>query len=452
MVSLKFNLCFLFMFSFYGLTQAIPVSKQAEHSVMSFADINSQVLAAAKLLKKGDHALACSVLKNLPKKVSPRNQLMLNIQFLLGQCSAGLGLYQDAQQYFEKVVELDPNQARPHLDLALVYQYTGDYRAATKQYNTLLDMPNVQPKVKNKIEYLLDNRPDALRYHVEFSAGLIVDSNVNNGPTSETIDIYDKEFTFNIESLPISASGKGFGGALSIEKLLDRSSRLKGRISLTNAAYEQSDQYDSSVLDASILYSKKKGQAEFSIKPSIVSVTLGSEPLLSVLGVDGSMSKVLESGMRMNTLLGYQNFQYSQNSDINVQLLRTQLSFKSHYASSLILNSNVGFGIGSGVNSDNSYNQVSLGMGVDYSPLTSLLFTLSYQLNSTGYNGKISGFDSARNDIRSHILGVMSYNLKAWSMPRVTLETGLNIYDNRSNIEVYDSKRNQVFAIMRVTI
>jgi len=458
-VKLKFNLCALLMVFLVGGAQAAPNIKHVSTSNkvdtkpgLSFTEMNSRVLAAAKLLKKGDHAKACSVLKTLPNQGNPRDQLMLNIQFLLGQCSAGLGLYEDSKKYLENVVKLDSGQARPHLDLALVYQYLGEYGAATKQYDTLLSMHNVKPKVKEKVEFLLDNQPDALRYQVEFSAGVILDSNVNNGPTSETVKIYDKEFAFNIESLPISASGKGFGAGLSAEKLLDRSSKLKGSVVLKNAVYDQSDEYDSSVLDTSVLYSRKKGRAEYGLKPGFTTVSLGGEPLLNVFGVDGSVSNVLRSGVRVNALLGYQNFQYSNNSGLNVQLIRSQLSFKYQYRSNLILNSKMGLGLGSAATAENSYNQLGFSIGADYSPQAPLLFSLKYQLSSTGYNGKMAGFESARSDTRGHVSAMMSYNLKAWSLPRVTLEAGFNSYDNRSNIEVYDSERNQFFMIMRITI
>ncbi|MDC2890199.1 tetratricopeptide repeat protein [Psychrosphaera algicola] len=61
-----------------------------------------------------------------------------------------MGLYDDAKNYFQVLIEEDPEQARPYLDLAIIHQYLGEFDLAEDIYERVLDLNSLEPDVHKK--------------------------------------------------------------------------------------------------------------------------------------------------------------------------------------------------------------------------------------------------------------------------------------------------------------
>ncbi len=458
MLSNKFKGTFKFV-PLLIISVFISVSTKANNS-QTLNDINNEVVSAIKLIKAKDFSKACSVLnsiydaKLLSESVESNKQIRLNVFYLLGQCYAGLGLYDQAQEHLKQVVVSDPNEPRPYLDLALIYQYMGEYQQANEQFDFLLSMKDLTPALRDKVERFSKNSPDALQYYVNFTGGIISDSNINNAPIVDSITIYDQNFIFNTDLRPLDSAGVNLGVQAQVSKLLSKTSYVSGQIDFTSTSFGDFSSQDSTVLDLSAAYNSKIWNGEYSIQPRFATVSIGGSPLLSVIGIDAGYSSLWQEDLRVNTKVGYQQYSYSDDDERSVGEIKGEILFNYRLFDNLFLYTNLGYSIGSASEDIYSYSDIIIKLGADYSFTSNLLLSASYKINSTSYSGEIAGFGETRSDSRSALNVNASYNLGKISniLRRVTLDAGVNIYSNTSNIELFENERDQTYLLFNIAL
>ncbi|MBM96327.1 MAG: hypothetical protein CMI09_10855 [Oceanospirillaceae bacterium] len=423
--------------------------------MLSVSQLNDRILKATKEVNAKEYAIACSELLLLPQEVHElQPQLTYNTWFLLGQCHAGLGLYPEARSYFRKVVEADPTAARPRLDLALVEQYLGNFSAANEQFDYLRDDEELPEEIQDKVDAIYGQRPDRLRYFIEGYFGTLTDSNINYGPESDVIRIYDKDFVFNRESRPISGNGTNLGARLSLEKLLDRDTRLSGRLSLDTVTYTDNEDFDSSILDLNFACRQKLWSGEYMIQPRYASVKLGESTLFTVMGLDGGYAWLQGDNLRLTGLLGYKNYTYSTDDRRNTGEIKPQFLANYRYSGKLIFNGRLGYALGSASEESYSYTDLELGAGLDYAFSSTLMLSLNYEMSSTSYSAELEGFDTVRQDDRTKLSAELSYNLKQLGefFKRFNIDAGMREYTNSSNVALFENSRTQTYITLRATL
>jgi tetratricopeptide (TPR) repeat protein len=433
--------------------QAEPVAP--EWQTVSVTQLNERLIQAAKAIAARDYAGACSELTLVPQELDERQpQLTFNAWYLLGQCHAGLGMYDEARDYFQKVVEADPQAPRPRLDLAMVEQYLGDFEAADRQFAALDDIEGLDASVRDRIDEIYDQRPNRLQYGAEVYVGMINDSNINYGPDSDVLHLYDRDLTLNRESRPLASSGQQMGLTLSIDKLMDRRSRLSGRLGLAKTAYSESADFDNSILDLLVAWRQKAWGGEYMIQPRYAAVTLGSENLFNVAGIESGYAWLQTDDLRLTAMLGYRTYSYSVDSDRNTSELRPWVQANYRYTGQLILNARAGYSFATAANDAYSYSDLELALGADYVITPALLLTLNYETSSTGYAGKLDGYGKARSDQRSKVSAGISYNFQNFGdqLKRFSLDLGLRNYSNSSNIDLYENQRTQSYLTIRAAM
>lgn len=452
------KLTFFSLILYTTLISDYAIGAQLENENVALININTTVLSAVKLIKNKKYARACAELNNIPKfsvvdvNDTKKEQLQLNVYYLLGQCYSGLGLTEQAKTYFEKVVMFDPTEPRPYLDLALTYQYLGKFSLANRQYRRLLKMPNLEPSLKEKIKHLKQINPSSLQYYVEISSGVISDSNINNGPLTDSITIYDEEFFLNNETLPISAVGINAGLKMSATKLLDNTSSASALVNFTSTTFIDNEDHNNYVIDLSLGYRQKVWGGEYSIQPRLASVFIGSESFLNVLGVNANYSHLLGRDIRMTYQLGYQSLSYSEDTTRDLVQLKPELMMHYQLVDDLLLYTKLGKTFGSADDGSRSYTDTSFTFGTDYALDVALLMSLTYKYNPADYSEESEGFGIVRSDTRTSLSAELSYNLKGYSLDRLTFELGAKVYEASSNIEIYENERTQVYATLIFTL
>lgn len=75
---------------------------------------------------------------------------------------AKMNLWREAMFRFKRAVQIDPNDARAHNNLAVAYEATGDFEAARKEYLEALKLdrtnPYIQKNYSRYVEFLSRNR------------------------------------------------------------------------------------------------------------------------------------------------------------------------------------------------------------------------------------------------------------------------------------------------------
>ncbi|MFT5003160.1 MAG: tetratricopeptide (TPR) repeat protein [Flavobacteriales bacterium] len=445
--------------TFTSIVALFTVTSSLAANTVDLRVINQKVNLAIKRIKKKQYAQACAELVNLPK-VSDLSgstkdqaaQLQLNIYYSMGQCHAGLGLYAQAKDNFEIVVNADRSQPRPFLDLALTHQYLGEFEQANQQYNNLLGMSTLSQTVRNKVEVLLRNSPYAFKYFVDFTTGVLADNNINNAPSVSSITIYDEEFILNKDNQPISATGINAGLKLRFSKLLDRYSSLSGLANFTTTAFTGNEDHNFTVFDLSAAYHHKMWGGEYSIAPRYANVTIGGSNLLNVLGFDVTFAMLAQQNLRILGKVGYQMYSYSDDSTRDLTEIKPQLIVNYQLYDGLLLSSKLGYSIANAENSAQSSTGVTIDLGVNYAVRPELLLSASYELNPSTYDSELVGFDKIRSDTRAHYNLEASYNLKDYSWQRVTIDIGIDVFEAESNIEIFKNSRSQVYLLFRFTL
>lgn len=435
------------------------VLSETNTTLLNNRNVANKVSSATKLLKQKSYAKACSQLMDLSELASKVDssqskeaQLQLNINYLLGQCHAGLALFKEASVYFERVVQYDPSEPRPYLDLALTYQYLGEYSLADSKYSELLDMPNLSDTVRQKVEHLYSNNPNKIQYFIDFSTGVISDDNINNAPITDSITMWDTEFIFNNDSRPKSDLGIYLGANAKANKLLSSQSRLTSTLEINSTNFTTDSEHNNAVIDFGVTYHRKLWGGEYSVQTRLANVSIGNESLLNVFGVNGIYSIIPFNKLRTTAKLGIQTLSYTESSDRNVNELNTGFLVNYQVSNKWLLNSEVGFAYGAASDDANSYTNYKFDFGGNYSITNSLLLSMTLRYNPRKYLSKMEAFNKTRDDQRTLINTELNYNFKDNISQRLTLDLGVNLFQNKSNIKVFENDRTQAYLILHFTI
>ena len=416
------------------------------YAALDVGQLNQQIVNSVKLIKTHQYAAACQQLENLPDTLyQTQRQIGLNSLFLKGQCQAGLGNYATAQGYFETLIKLDPKPARPYLDLALIYQYQGQYSAATRLYKQLSERQDLSETVQDHLDQLLAQRPDAWQWRVTGHMGGISDSNINNAPVADSIRIYDLEFIFNSESRPRTSTGMQLGGQAYISKLFTPKRRMQLNMSIDTISYGEHTDFNSQVLQLSGAYQEKRWGGEVMIQPKLAMVSVGGDSLLDVMGLDLAYSYLKSDQTRITTLFGYHNYGYSQDVDRDKSVMKPEIRVDYQWSDKLLLQWGAFYGMGGASVDHYSYTALGLDVGVDYHPFSGMVASFQYQMERVDYSSAIPGFEEVRADQLSQMNLMVNYNWQRFSLPWLTTEMGLRNYTNTSNVALFEYDRRQIY-------
>ena len=436
---------------------SLPALANTENS-SELRDINAQLLESINLLKEKQYAQACVKLKLLPelKNVASNDvekQLQLNIFYLQGQCFSGLGLYDEAKEYFLKVIADDPNQPRPYLDLALIYQYLGEFSAAEGIYKRVLRLPTLNSDIKDKISRMRNVNPEMLSYTLEVAAGGLHDDNLINLPSADTITIYgDKELVLGDNLRPSPTQGLFLGVNASVTKLLSNDNRITAKINVESSTYPQESKGDTVLTDLTAGYHKKIGESEYGIEPRFASISLGGEVLLNVTALTARYTTFFSSNIRISPMLEYLNYSYTGDSARDVSILMPQLMASYTYSPELIFNGLLAIGTATANEDIHSYDNTILELGVKYKFNPNLILSFDYRVDDVEYGAETPAFTTKRADTRSHLNLQASYNFRDIGFDRMTLDVGIKNYDNASNVALYEHTRAQYYAIVKYVV
>lgn len=436
------------------LFTSISVCAQTDEQLK---DINAQLLESINLLKEKQYARACVKLKLLPALTNTstnaiEKQLQINIHYLQGQCFSGLGLYDEAKEYFNKVIQEDPEQPRPYLDLAIIYQYLGEFESAERIYERVLNLPTLNDEVRTKINKMRGVNPEKLSYSLELSFGALIDDNVINAPTESSFIIYDNEFMLSDNLRPTQTQGAFVGVKGAVDKLLSNDNRISASLNVETTLYPEESKGDTLLVDLVAGYQKKVGESEYAIEPRYASVSLGGEVLLNVTAISARYTTFVSNNVRLSPILEYSSYSYTSDSERDVTFIKPQLLANYTYSPEIIFNALWYTTTGDANKKVNSYDSTVFEIGGKYKFDTNLILEMDYRVNSMTYAEVLQGFNRTRKDNRTSFNVNASYNFRPIGFERVTLDIGINSYDNSSNIELYDHSRTQYYAIAKYVV
>lgn len=111
----------------------------------------------------------------------------MTANYLLGRAAMALKLYENAVAAYERILVVDPDQARARLNLGIANYALGAFTAARQELELLLSVnppPDIRQKAQRYLERI-EGRQGVSRLRGLLSIGLVYDSNVDSTSTAQ---------------------------------------------------------------------------------------------------------------------------------------------------------------------------------------------------------------------------------------------------------------------------
>lgn len=235
------------------VTTPAPIGATTEEIAEKVRDPKTE---AIRLLGRKQFASACLLLK----KSFPEDTTDVSVLFLSARCRMGMKDYERALEYYERVVELQPDSDRAKTELA----------AAQKLYQKT-----------HRIWY------------ARLETGVTYDSNINAGPQTDQILVGG--IPINLGQQPINAAGYLTSGSAGYIYALDRTSSLSARISASNTSYFHGNDNNVDNFSFSLGPTWNWGKTQLSISPGYSWQGFGGSAYNSSLDISGRLSHRLDN-------------------------------------------------------------------------------------------------------------------------------------------------------------
>ncbi|MDR2770219.1 MAG: surface lipoprotein assembly modifier [Rickettsiales bacterium] len=132
---------------------------------------------------------------------SPDPEVVVESAFQIGNIAMARGDFESAIKYYYAIIKNNPAVARVRLELARAYFMNGDYQEAEFHFQFILAAPDLPPEVAEKIGAFLALIRQRKNWTLDFSFGIVPDSNLNvaSGRVEECVDTIFGPFCRNLE-------------------------------------------------------------------------------------------------------------------------------------------------------------------------------------------------------------------------------------------------------------
>ena len=232
--------------------------------------------------------------------------------FLLGSSAKQKGDIKTAIIYFEELLALDQNAHRVRLELASLYYEDKQYEKANEQF-LIVKSAKIPKQVESnidrfKIKQQIKNQKN---YNLSASLGYMKDSNVNLGPTIDTVSLYGVDFTLSSDAketddtaITLRANGDLYNQFNSFV--------LKSSLGVSKVDYSDQNTYDTSVYSISTSPMLLRGDTLYSVPITFSNIDIGSSEdyYLRNLAIAPTLKKPLSDSIIYSIKLNLEKKKY----------------------------------------------------------------------------------------------------------------------------------------------
>ncbi len=399
-------------------------------------DLNKQAIV---LLKEKNSLKAFKLLEKEYISGNFDNQTL----FLLGTSAKENGDFSNAIKYFEELLLKDKGANRVRLDLAMMYYKTKNLDKA-KELLLIVKSSNPPKKVGDNIDNFLAAIAKGLpkNWNISLNIGYMYDSNVNAGPDTDTILMYNLPFTLSNDAQESSDHAIKYGVNFSYLAKHDDFA-WQSSIGANVTDYRNIHTLDSKSIYLSTGPTLKKDKTTYSLPLILNTSIIGHENRYYSFskGISPQISYQLNPKLAINASLSLQNKIYYNTQDKESNSITFSPSTRYFLNQSSFVN------IGGYLGKENSHTETSSnnskGINVGYyKALSQKLNTyISTSWNNTRYKGEEVAYNKSRKDISKSVSGNLNYFIESI---KSNLTLDLSYTRNSSNIEMYDYSRRQV--------
>jgi tetratricopeptide (TPR) repeat protein len=409
-------------------------------SFISYANNNLVFNTANSLLLKNHSREAYELLKVNHHSDSTNPQEY----FLLAMASKNIGKVISAKKYLNKAIKLSPNDnARLKLELANLEYQLGNSDIA-KEHLVAVQATNPPKMVGDNIGILLTNIENGTapkNYSVSVNLGYLSDSNVNAGPSVDSILMFGLPFTLSADAKENSDNAVKYGISFNHNKILTDAQTWQTSASFNATNYRKLHNYDSISLALSTGPSYKMGswfisspivydRVKIGHENSYYSYSYGIAPQFR-----NQITKQLAQTFVITT--SKKKYQSGNNKDTKNHSLTYNLNYQINPQSYMSFGLNTSRIDSKIATSDNKTNGLNLSYGYGFANGVQLGLSANY--SKTKYQGVEVAYGKTRDDNALNVGVNASYAINA----KQNISLSISRTNNNSNIEMYQYKHKQ---------
>ncbi len=406
-----------------------------------------------KLLKTGDMEAAYTTLAAHESRLAgnPKFDLMLGIAALRSERTT-LAVYA-----LERVIDIEPNNARARAELAQAYYKLGENRAAKNEFDIIKDLETLPSDVKSGIEkylaaidYRFDARRTQLGYYFETSSG--TDSNVNSATDASRVPLP----VFANLNLLLSDTARetdspfvSLGGGLRFNKPLRSNLMMYAKANLDMRETFDADEFATRVFDGNFGFSFLRGSHQYHIGVVNQNFAVDDSTYRNFNGINSQWHYLVNSNNSLSTFIQYAQLKYPSQ-----RLLDTdQTSAGFAWIHSFDKSTNAALHLGLYLGTDNEVSDLNPEVGRDFIGLRTgtqiaigrVNYFAALNYISSEYGAANSVFLITREDDYIDFNTGININFKKWQ-----LQPSLRYTSNDSNIVLHEFDRTQVLMTARI--
>lgn len=408
-------------------------------SLLFGASVNEINKEATNFLKANEPSKSYNLLETEYKKGNFDNQTL----FLLGTSAKLQNDFDNAIKYFEELLSRDKGAHRVRLDLASLYYQKQNFDKA-KELLLIVKSSNPPKKVGDNIDNFLAAIEKGVpkNWNISFSLGYLYDSNVNAGPNTDTVLMYNLPFTLSSDAQENSDQAIQYSFGFNHIKQLDTFA-WQSSVGVNVTDYRNIHTLDSKSIYLSTGPSFKKEKATYSVPLIFNTSIIGHQNRYYSIskGISPQMSYQLKPNLSLSASLSLQNKTYYKASDKESNSITFSPSTRYFLNQSSFVNLGAYFGKENSKTETSSNNSKGLNLGYYKAFNQKLNVYLSTSINQTDYDGIEVAYSKSREDTSKSLSGNFSYFIEKINS---NLSLNLSYTKNTSNIEMYDYDRKQV--------
>lgn len=370
------------------------------------------------------------------------------ILFLLALAAKQQKDWAAAEKYLTELLQQAPNAARVKLELAEVYIQRGK-RDRARELLLEVRASNPPPKVGQNVDAFIAmiDKGVGKAWSAFAGVGLVYDTNVNLGPDTNSILIYNLPFVLSKDARNKEdwAALYRFGGHY--KHSLSGNTSIQAGINVKYTDYRDMDNYDRLDLSVSLGPSWSGSNWGFSLPYVFNRVRFGHKEdyYLTSQGLAPQIAWQASPRVLLQASLALLDREYKDNRRRDGEAIFFSPSLR--YALDASSAFKIGTFFGRETASLKNYRNHSKGMDLTYTRAFNkrLSLELSTSWSNTDYEGTYVAYGKKREDDRKSLSATLNYRVEPWNS---NLALTLSGTDNHSSIKLYSYDQLQLMLML----
>lgn len=331
------------------------------------------------------------------------------------------GRTDEAIAIFRTILTADPGFIPARVELARALQASGDADGAYHHFEIIAhagEDRSLETMAAAAMEAIVDGRPWGVSLH----GALLPSTNVNKGSGHQTFEAGGLDFTIDDQARATSGVGASVGGSAFATANLDEVHALTASLGLDLRKYTNGTDFDQATLNASLMLTRRHGDAVFGIGPVATQTWKAWQPYLAQYGVAARATAAVTQRDIVGLSFQALGQDYADLDHRDGWLATGRLSWKHHVSPALSITAHLGGTIERTQRAHLDHDDIVAGLRIDNEWQGGLITGVFGAVENHAYVGDYPLTDAPRHDQEISVGATLSHRSIAMAgfMPQLT--------------------------------